>query len=192
MKNGTSKVSIYDPYYCDGAVLSHLTKLGFNDVYNKKEDCYKTWCQSDTTQPYPTFDVLVTNPPYSGDHVPKLMQHVMADLPTRGNHAWCLLMPTYVHKKDYYQDLVKKGLCQPFYLVPKKRYVYKPPKDFRMKKESDVHKKSSPFVSMWYIWGGSKEKNAKLMDAYRRHGGVKNCELARSKSALRDLRRKKR
>jgi len=97
-------------------------------------------------------------------------------------------MPTYVHKKPYFQQLLHKG-CQPFYLVPKKRYVYKPPKDFRTKKESDVHKKSSPFVSMWYVWGGSKERNDRLMDACRR---LKNCELARSKSALRDLRRKKR
>jgi len=192
MKN--NKIRIYDPYYCNGSVIPNLAKIGFDDVYNKKEDCYKTWSNADTSQPYPTHDVLVTNPPYSGDHIQRLMQHVMSDSSSTtgrlGTEAWCLLMPNYVHKKDYFQDMIKKGICQPFYLVPKKRYVYIPPKNFRMKKESDVHKKSSPFVSMWYVWGGTKKKNDQLIEAYRAQG-CSNCSLARSKSALRDLRRRK-
>jgi len=73
--------------------------------------------------------------------------------------------------------------------VLKKRYAYLPPKDFREKKESDVHKKSGPFVSMWYIWGGSREKTDEFIKAYEKHGDG-GCELARSTSALRDLRRK--
>jgi len=193
-KKGNSKLQIYDPYYCDGSVVSNLSKLGFDNVYNNKEDCYKTWDKSDTTQPYPACDVLVTNPPYSGNHVERLMKHVSTELPTTDLHetaAWCLLMPTYVHKKNYFLDMVKKGSCQPFYLVPKKRYVYIPPKNFRAKKESDVHKKSSPFVSMWYIWGGSTTKNKELMNSFRAYEHSSSCELARSKSSLRDLRRKK-
>lgn len=183
---------IYDPYYCNGSVISNLAQIGFPNVYNQKEDCYKTWSQSDATQPYPAHDVLVTNPPYSEDHIQRLVHHVTSTTGGRtGTEAWCLLMPNFVHKKDYFAAIVQKGKCEPFYLVPKKRYVYIPPKDFREKKESDVHKKSSPFVSMWYVWGGTIKKNAELMDAYRAEGARCSCSLARSKSALRDLRRKK-
>ncbi len=100
--------------------------------------------------------------------------------------------------------------CNPFYIVPKKRYVYLPPPDFRDKKISDVHKKSSPFVSMWYIWGGTEKRNEALIKAFRRSGvycggrngggggggihgaidgDVGGCDLARNRNALRDLRR---
>ena len=56
---------IYDPYFCDGGVARNLKQLGFPDVYNRREDCYTIWKQNQL----PSFDVLVTNPPYSGDHV---------------------------------------------------------------------------------------------------------------------------
>ena len=59
--------TIYDPYYCDGGVVRNLNNLGFANVYNVKEDCYKVWEQQE--KQLPSFDILVTNPPYSGDHV---------------------------------------------------------------------------------------------------------------------------
>jgi hypothetical protein len=190
-------LSIYDPYYCNGLVKDNLKQLGYANVYNKKEDAYETWDDKGSTdasvsQPYPSYHVFITNPPYSGDHPERLMEHLTRDPRTRGK-PWLLLMPQYIHKKDYYKAILfskknKEGI-QPFYLVPKKRYVYLPPKDFREKKESDVHKKSSPFVSMWYIWGGSREKTEELIKAYEKNGDG-GCDLARSTSALRDLRRK--
>ncbi|GMI43752.1 hypothetical protein TrCOL_g13546 [Triparma columacea] len=54
-----------------------------------------------------------------------------------------------------------------------------------------THKKSSPFTSMWYCWGGSDGNNGRLVRKameVARGGGI---DVARSKSALRDLRRKK-
>jgi hypothetical protein len=33
------KLRIYDPFYCAGSVVKHLTELGFPQVYNKCEDC---------------------------------------------------------------------------------------------------------------------------------------------------------
>jgi hypothetical protein len=96
-----------------------------------------------------------------------------------------------VHKHEYY--IKSTANIRPFYLVPRKRYVYTPPKDFREAKKSDVHKKSSPFVSMWYIWGGDDVRNQELIRHFTTSSGGKDsaCELARSKSGLRDLRRKK-
>jgi hypothetical protein len=211
---------IYDPYYCNGAVIDNLRALGFPSVYNKKEDCYHVWASASSVSSnnnnnkscsYPDFDVLITNPPYSGDHIEKLMQHVTSA--NFGDRPWFLLMPDWVHKKDYFESLTKRRRVQPFYLVPKKRYVYLPPKDYRASKKSDVHKKSSPFNSMWYIWGGTSEDNERLLRHYHNRQGCKfpvvdgtsiksnstptsykplaeACDLARSKSALRDLRRK--
>ncbi|GAX16653.1 hypothetical protein FisN_23Lh218 [Fistulifera solaris] len=177
--------AIYDPYFCDGAVKENFAKLGFPNVYNQKEDCYSIW--SDVGK-YPMFDVFVTNPPYSGDHIEKLMKHVTSK--EFGNRPWFLLMPNWVHKKDYFLNLTKS--LNVFYIVPKKRYVYIPPQNFRESKRSDVHKKSSPFVSMWYIYGGNEAVNNKLIQHFIRSESAASCDLARSKSALRDLRRKNR
>lgn len=182
-----SKLRIYDPYYCDGAVKQNLKDLGFPRVHNEKEDCYQAWSNP---KDYPEHDVLVTNPPYSGDHMAKLVEHITS--PQFGNRPWFLLLPTWVHKHEYFVKGTRN--IRPFYLVPRKRYVYVPPKDFRQAKKSDVHKKSSPFVSMWFVWGGDAARNEQLMRQFTKsaNGNPPTCDLARSKSGLRDLRRKKR
>eukprot|EP00569_Conticribra_weissflogii_P004919 CAMPEP_0171332108 /NCGR_PEP_ID=MMETSP0878-20121228/3161_1 /TAXON_ID=67004 /ORGANISM="Thalassiosira weissflogii, Strain CCMP1336" /LENGTH=617 /DNA_ID=CAMNT_0011832807 /DNA_START=38 /DNA_END=1891 /DNA_ORIENTATION=- len=235
---------IYDPYYCDGSVTKHLSTLGYNNIYNVKEDCYSVWkSKEDGTNNggnYPQLDVFLTNPPYSEDHIEKLMSHITS--PSFGNTPWLLLMPNWVHKKDYYVNAITTGnihgddgtsgkestnndtnksrthnakhqnkkspfnncRCNPFYVVPMKRYVYLPPLDFRDKKASDVHKKSSPFVSMWYVWGGTEKRNEALIKAFKRSGVYRGggggncdgidgdrggCDFARNRNALRELRR---
>lgn len=60
------EVKIYDPYFCNGAVKRNLGNLGFANVYNVMEDCYSVWEKRHSLD---FFDALVTNPPYSGDHV---------------------------------------------------------------------------------------------------------------------------
>jgi hypothetical protein len=37
------QLAIYDPYYCNGLVASHLENLGYPNVYNRKEDGYEVW-----------------------------------------------------------------------------------------------------------------------------------------------------
>ena len=54
---------VYDPYYCDGGVRRRLAALGFREVFNENRDFYAD-IQSKSV---PRHDVLVTNPPYSGD-----------------------------------------------------------------------------------------------------------------------------
>jgi len=209
-KRESSDLAIYDPYYCNGSVITKLDSLGYTNVYNKKEDCYKVWKKQESYSSVdndgntlPAFDAFVTNPPYSGDHIHQLMQYVTSSIPPRCYSSsslstttttpWFLLMPNWVHKKDYYLHAIQKRHIRPFYMIPKKRYVYEPPKEFREKKASDTHKKSSPFVSMWYIWGGSDETTQLLYNFCLNKGSYlwKECQVARSKSALRDLRRKK-
>ena len=148
------------------------------------------------------FDVLVTNPPYSENHIARLMQFVTSEIFIRSQKPWFMLLPQWVHKKDYYINATtqsnlkgqrhQQSNIQPFYVIPKKRYVYTPPPNFRIPKKSDVHKKSSPFVSMWYCWGGTTAMNEQLiLHFYDTKNCIvsQSCDLARSKNAIRDLRR---
>lgn len=65
---GASKalLTCYDPYYCQGRVVRLLASLGFDEsrVLNRMSDFYKDLEQGTV----PEHDVLVTNPPFSGDH----------------------------------------------------------------------------------------------------------------------------
>jgi hypothetical protein len=81
----SKKLKIYDPYYCDGSMVKKLQKIGFPLVYNVKEDCYRAW-ETDL----PDFDVFLTNPPYSGDHIEKLVKFVTGG--KLRNRPWMLLM----------------------------------------------------------------------------------------------------
>jgi len=189
-------LSIYDPYYCDGGSVLRLSSLGFPNVQNVREDCYAAWSKPDYDA---RFDILVTNPPYSGDHVGRLVKFLASE--KFGTRPWMMLVPQWVHKKLYFTEAFEEKGCGgvrrkqgPFYLVPQKRYVYLPPKGMRPKKDSETHKKSAPFVSMWFVWAGTSEataqcyewlvSNLKMLDL---EGEV---DVARSKSALRDLRRR--
>lgn len=183
-KQSNDQLSIYDPYFCNGRVAQHLESLGFPDVYNRKEDCYKVWKDPSV---YPKYDIFLTNPPYSVDHIEKLMHHVTGK--QNKNKPWMLLMPNFVHKKDYFQKFTSEAGQLPIYLVPKKRYVYQPPPNMRAKKASSTHKKSSPFVSMWFLWGGSREATDEWYRILQNQRSTA-FDVARSKSALRDLRRK--
>jgi hypothetical protein len=166
-----SDVSIYDPYYCEGSMIERLHTLGYRDIYNKKEDFYEM-IRLDRIPPY---DVLVTNPPYSMDHMEQLLRFVM-----KSSKPWFLLLPNYVYCKDYYQDLFmnsttttssssssscvnvntttnntnRKGnhsniARNMFYVTPIKgrRYLYTTPKGRRQEKSA---KYTSPFPTFWY------------------------------------------
>jgi hypothetical protein len=90
---------IYDPYYCEGGMRGHFAALGFHTVINRNVDFYREPLAADA------FDVLVTNPPYSADHVPKILSFC-AELSASARKPWLLLVPAYVHDKPYYGALV--------------------------------------------------------------------------------------
>ena len=109
---------MYDPYYCDGSVVKRLNKLGFMNVYNRHEDFY----EKITTSTVPEHDVVVTNPPYSADHMEKCFRFCAQE---NNSKPWFVLVPNFVHTKNYYEGAV--GKQTPSYVVPKKRYYYFPP-----------------------------------------------------------------
>lgn len=111
---GKSKkeLCIWDPYYCAGKVKKHLRKLGFTNVVNENKDFYAL-----TPAEYPPFDVLLTSPPYSKDHIQRCIQFAVSS-----KRAWFILQPQYVHRKAYFSGLIA-GL-DPFFMVPGREYVY--------------------------------------------------------------------
>ena len=148
-----SSLKVYDPYYCEGAVIARLAGLGFHSVYNKKEDFY----QRIDTDTVPEYDCLVTNPPYSADHMEKLLQFC-----AQSTQPFFLLLPNYVYMKPYCLQLLQglKSSSSPsssssldscssssrgmFFVTTKthQRYLYTTPKGRRQKKSG---KYTAPF-----------------------------------------------
>ena len=67
--------------------------------------------------------------------------------------AFALLLPNYGYTKDYFAPSL--GSVAPFYVSPSDashRYVYVTPPGFRNIKAK--HRKTAPFVSMWYCHFG--------------------------------------
>ena len=145
-----SNLIIYDPYYCDGGVKKKLFSYGFTSVINRNRDFYEDIKKNNT----PEYDVLITNPPYSGVHMEKLLEFCskIAQL----GKPFLLLLPHFVYTKDYYQRaLSSKVSSDVFFLVPEIRYSYFPPTWVEAKTGSKAleqgRNKTAPFPSFWYI-----------------------------------------
>ena len=109
----------------------------------------------------------------------------------RARKPFCFVVPNWVVKKDYHRQHLEP--LRPFFLAPRARYVYLPPKGFRDKRASDTQKKTAPFQSLWHCHGGPHH-HAWLLDwAMRSNAGQTQqaVQVARSRNALRDLRRKR-
>ena len=93
---GTTKAAlrIYDPYYCAGSMAAHLRSLGFHSVINRNEDCYAAWAAGRA----PDFDVLITNPPFSADHIPRALAFA-----ARCGKPWAMLVPEFCARKAYFR-----------------------------------------------------------------------------------------
>ena len=96
---------VYDPYYCDGGVVRRLTALGFRDVVNENRDFYADVSNGTV----PRHDLLMTNPPYSGDHVDRLIFHVVA-----AKRPFALLIPTYYLGRDVWRRAASALSPPPF------------------------------------------------------------------------------
>ena len=80
-----------DPYFCEGSVVRHLGKLGFTSVYNRNEDFYAVVAAGRV----PDHDVLVTNPPYSSDHMQRILRFCAAS--NRHVHPMMNILQQYIH-----------------------------------------------------------------------------------------------
>lgn len=147
-------LQIWDPYYCNGAVKRHLADQGFHTVHNEPEDFYAIVREGRA----PPFHVLLTNPAYSGEHIPRLL-----DICGKHGAPCLLLMPNYVAGKPYFSAAQKRwpaSIGRTLFLVPPKRYSYWTPKGLRSKTQSHASAaghRTSPFVSFWYVCLGVHE-----------------------------------
>ena len=120
------------------------------------------------------YDVLISSPPYSADHLERCLRFCC-----ESGKPWVLLLPNWVARKDYYEQIVpqapkggtapgqpsrataaatasaQKGFAAPFYLAPTTRYTYWMPSDLVAGESRPewVGKDggTSPYHSTWYI-----------------------------------------
>jgi len=151
----------------------HLGALGFTKVYNEAEDFYVVAEEGRI----PAHDVVVTNPPYSGDHISRLLNFVR----TNGKPCF-LLLPDYVcMSKKYRRSLdLQNGAA---YLCPRKRYDYWTPGGMRTAhtdKYKNAHRsaflgvRTSPFRSFWHILPAPVGKTKAVLDT--ENGGSPDAE----------------
>jgi len=167
------ELKIYDPYYCKGTMVERLTECGFSNVYNRAEDCYAAM----DSGKLPKYDVLVTNPPYSGDHMERLLKFCISR-----TKPFCLLVPNFVLNKPWYKEGTKALGTKPVFLCPRKRYSYLPPEGLRHEKKT-----TAPFESFWVMslgaatasavsaWNeteGAKKDHARLAFGFKKRRGV--------------------
>ena len=182
----TTTIRIWDPYYCDGAVQRHLVALGFPNVLNENKDFYKLI----EANQIPDHDVFLTNPPYSDDHIERLLTF-LNKTPTNDNgdddvsscKPFCLLLPNWVARKREYKTLMSARTV--FYLSPIHPYTYiMPAWNGRDDDNNNMKKKNShvdgtnkngrpdhvgddglttPYLSSWYISAGSNLKTEALL-----------------------------
>ncbi|KAL3767601.1 hypothetical protein ACHAWO_003280 [Cyclotella atomus] len=138
-----SKLRIYDPYYCDGSMKQHLSTLGYTRVIHFNVDFY----HQIQNKSIPEHDVLLTNPPYSEDHIEKLLQFVTT---SNNDKPFLLLMPNWVARKSEYNSLM--GNVPHFFLSPVKPYTYTMPL-WNEDKPDHVQEngETTPYLSSWYI-----------------------------------------
>lgn len=147
-----SSLKIWDPYFCNGMVKEHLDQLGFTNVRNENRDFYQRIKDNDM----PEYDMILTNPPYSDDHVDKLLQFCKSQ-----SKPFALLMPNWVARKKVYG---LKG-DQLFYLSPTEAYTYIMPSWAEARKDYvGDDGLTRPYVSSWYIGGVSKQSSERFHD----------------------------
>lgn len=92
-----SSLRLWDPYYCQGTVKVHFKKQGFPHCHNRREDFYAVW----KTGALPAHDVLVTNPPYSGNHIQRALQFCAEEI----DKPWAMLLPTTVLSRSWWNHM---------------------------------------------------------------------------------------
>ena len=143
-KSSSPQFIIYDPYFCTGRAKSLLEET-FSKcnteilVQHQKRDFYKDMRKHNI----PPHDILVTNPPYSGNHKERCLEFAVNQLKTRGT-PFFLLMPNYVASKEYFRKLVLEENIQNVFVAPSssRPYEYDHP-------EGTGHE-SPPFQSVWF------------------------------------------
>jgi hypothetical protein len=115
--SSSSSDVIYDPFFCRGTTALRLQSLGFRNVVHRQSDFYRD-VEEDRL---PAFDLFVTNPPFSGDHLERVFRFAMAC-----GKPFCLLVPQYCARKRWFFSLPHRD--ELFFVAPRlSAYVFEKP-----------------------------------------------------------------
>ena len=95
----------------------------------------------------PEHDVLITNPPYSGEHKSKLLQYLLGrKLSPHGAIPFMLLLPAYTATKSYWKDFTEAQVAEAW-----KIQYYMPSSSYNFVHPEGTGKALPPFYSCWFI-----------------------------------------
>lgn len=190
----SNEITIYDPYFCTGRAASLLEQT-FREhsakkqtrvcIKHEKRDFYKDICKNRI----PRHDLLVTNPPYSGNHKERCLEFAVGQLKSNGI-PFFLLMPNYVASKEYFRKVVLEENIQNVFVAPPSNqpYEYDHP-------EGTGHE-TPPFQSVWFCglsYGKYTESEMTSMkDGFTKfhksnHKRVVSCSVPRIATGLQEL-----
>eukprot|EP00729_Bicosta_minor_P017602 gene17602-15861_t len=168
-----AELVIYDPFYCEGRTVALMASIGFATTLNKNEDFYAARAAGTC----PEFDVLMTNPPFSGDHIERVHRFAV-----NTGKPWFILIPQYVNKKAFYLEWIRtstgkvaggSGAPKPCYIGPTERpYVFAAPTrraDVRAARSEEqpqlpdaYNVNAGSFQCVWFCCMGDKHQQAVL------------------------------
>lgn len=126
-------IQIYDPYYCNGNIKIRLQSLGLNinKIQNEPIDCYQAQ-KKNLVKP---FDLLLSNPPYSGDHIRRCIQYSV-----KSKKPWLLLLPSNViHRQWFVNDIKNYNIM---YIAPYEKYIFE---------VNETNISHIPMVTIWFL-----------------------------------------
>lgn len=137
----------------------------------------------------PPHDVLITNPPYQGQHIQSVLEFAVNENRSR---PFFLLLPCFVCFKKYFQHLApERGLA---FVKPRKRYTFwSPNRPFRGQIEpvkgnaADLRsgRPTAPMETMWILYLGEMKEEVAAWWRDNVAGGKRGlCDLASSVDEL--------
>ena len=166
--------TIYDPFFCKGAMVHHLAKLGFPNVVNRNEDFWQLL----RTRTLPAFDIVVTNPPYSDEDKERTVKFVAAS----GKPGFVLL-PSYCANKGWFKRACNFGGAAAggggsasggggsSILSADRVFVVRPGIDYQYTHIEGKGHKASPFHSSWFCLNMDYEVAQRAMLGFRGDSG---------------------
>ena len=127
------------------------------------------------------YDVLVTNPPFSGDHLHKILRYVLG--PLHNGRPFLLLMPNYVCLKPFCRRAITTAAYtarqqqqhqhqhvpeEPLLLAPPSRYAFddrgqRGEGTAEQQQQQQDRQSNQPYVCLWYVSGGRVVSNTDLL-----------------------------
>jgi hypothetical protein len=169
--SGRTRLTLYDPYYCNGRSAIFLKQLGY-DVVHEARDFYVDIANNAV----PHYDILISNPPYSDTHKIQCLDYCFQSLGSSLKNSdrgkiFLLLMPAYIATKQYFRDFLGASLLKPcdiVYLIPSTSYKYDHPEG--------TGKDQCPFKSLWFCLVGNQRVKS-LLNYWKSLPKIKNSPL---------------